>query len=193
MGAEGLRERSKARRREVIIRRAYELFAERGFEATTIADIAEAAEVSPRTVTLYFPSKFELALEQFEATRERLAVALRQKDPGVPIVDALEVWLRDELAQRSDLDALSDRMLELNPQLKAVSNARFCDIVQEGADLLAEEQGSSPGSLGPRMAAAAAAAVINELCSAHPEEADIALAMAFLRAGTAVLPSKGGN
>ncbi|MFD5763974.1 TetR family transcriptional regulator, partial [Streptomyces sp. NPDC127044] len=61
MMSDGLRERSKARRREAIVRAAYELFAERGFDATTIADIAAAAEVSPRTVTLYFPSNLELA------------------------------------------------------------------------------------------------------------------------------------
>ncbi len=49
MAQTGLRERSKARRRTAIIRAAYELFAERGYDATTVADIAEAAEVAPRT------------------------------------------------------------------------------------------------------------------------------------------------
>jgi len=61
----GLRERSKARRRAAIIRAAYELFAERGYDATTVADIAEAhgagLEVRPRpegglTITVSFPA-----------------------------------------------------------------------------------------------------------------------------------------
>jgi hypothetical protein len=61
----GLRERSKARRQAAIIRAAYELFAERGYDATTVADIAEAAEVAPRTVAMYFPAKQDIALSRF--------------------------------------------------------------------------------------------------------------------------------
>lgn len=98
MKSEGLRERSKARRREAILRAAYELFADHGFEATTIADIAAAAEVSPRTVTLYFPSKLELATSHFDAAADRLATALRERPDGQTTVDALERWLRAEAA-----------------------------------------------------------------------------------------------
>ena len=53
----GLRERSKARRRALIIQTAMRLFAERGYTHTTVADIAEAAELAPRTVAGYFPTK----------------------------------------------------------------------------------------------------------------------------------------
>ncbi|MFF1306728.1 TetR/AcrR family transcriptional regulator [Streptomyces sp. NPDC058307] len=187
MTTEGLRERSKARRRDAILRAAYELFAERGFEATTIADIAERAEVSARTVTLYFPSKLELALAQSAAMADRLAVALRERRVGRRAVDALEDWVREELAQPSELDDLAERMLDLNPQLKAVANARIADVVEEGARLLAEEQGSAPSDFGPRMAAAAAAAVVSELCHRH-DASDIDAAMAFLRAGLSTLP-----
>jgi AcrR family transcriptional regulator len=191
MMSEGLRERSKARRREAILRAAFELFAERGFEATTIADIADRAEVSTRTVTLYFPSKLDLALARSTAMADRLAAALRERRPGRRTVDALEDWVREELADPSELDDLSERMFALNPQLKAVSNARLAEVVEEGARLLAEEQGTDPGDFGPRMAAAAAAAVISELCH-RPEEGGIDAAMAFLRAGLATLPTGDG-
>ncbi|WP_457028985.1 TetR/AcrR family transcriptional regulator [Kitasatospora sp. P5_F3] len=187
MTTEGLRERSKARRREAIVRAAYELFAERGFEATTIADIAEAAEVSPRTVTLYFPSKLELALAQFESFTDRLAGALRERPEGWTILDALEHWLRHEFTDRSDLDDLTDRMFDANPQLAAAGNLRLAEVIQEGARMLAEERGSAPDAFGPRMAAAATAAMISELCH-HPQEANIDTAMAFLHAGAATLP-----
>ncbi|GGX58844.1 TetR/AcrR family transcriptional regulator [Streptomyces fructofermentans] len=188
MMSDGLRERSKARRREAITRAAYELFAERGFEATTIADIAASAEVSPRTVTLYFPSKLDLALSRFDAFAERLGAALRDRATGPSILDSLEHWLRVEIARRSDLDDLEDRMLELNPQLRAVAGARLTEVIQDGARILAEERGSSPEAFGIRMAAAAAAAVVGEVCH-HPREADIDAAMSFLRAGLATLPA----
>ncbi|MFJ9566946.1 TetR/AcrR family transcriptional regulator [Streptomyces fuscichromogenes] len=183
---DGLRERSKARRREAILRSAYRLFAERGFEATTIADIAEAAEVSPRTVTLYFPSKLELALARSDALAERLRTALCDRQPGWLTLDALEHWLREEIAHRSDLDDLSERMFDLNPELRAVSNGRLSDVVQEGTRMFAEESGNAPDAFGPRMLAVTAAAVVGELCH-HPEKADIDAAMDFLRAGAATL------
>ncbi|MFE6821712.1 TetR/AcrR family transcriptional regulator [Streptomyces sp. NPDC057690] len=188
MTGDGLRERSKARRREAILRAAYELFAERGFEATTIADIAERAEVSARTVTLYFPSKLDLALARSAALADRLGAALRDRRPGWVTVDALEHWVRNELADRGDLDNLSERMFDLDPQLRAAANGRLAEVVQEGARLLAAEQGGSPDDFGPRMAAAAAAAVISELFH-RAETADIDAAVAFLRAGLATLPS----
>ncbi|MFD3587371.1 TetR/AcrR family transcriptional regulator [Streptomyces sp. NPDC058683] len=189
MMSEGLRERSKARRREAILRSAYRLFADRGFEATTIADIAEAAEVSPRTVTLYFPSKLELATSRFDAFTDRLGTALRERAEGHSIVDSLEHWLRTEAADHSELDDLYDRMLELNPQVRAVANTHLAEVIQEGTRILAEERGEAPDDFGPRMAAAAAAAVVCEVMCHAPQERDIETALAFLRAGIAALPA----
>ncbi len=187
MASESLRERSKARRREAILRAAYELFAERGFEATTIADIAAQAEVSPRTVTLYFPSKIELAMSHFDEFEDRLGAALRERPAGQTTLDALEHWLRAKVTHRSDLDDLYDHMLDLNPQLRALANARLTEVIQEGARILAEERGNAPDDFVPRMAAAAAAAVVSEVCH-RTQEADLDTAMTFLRAGIAALP-----
>ena len=57
----GLRERKRVRTRITIARAALELFDRQGFQETTIPQIAEAADVSPRTVSAYFPHKEELA------------------------------------------------------------------------------------------------------------------------------------
>ena len=75
----GLRERGKARRRDAIIRAAYTLFAERGYDATTVSDIAAAAEVSPRTVAMYFPSKQDIALSRFTAAADSLTADIRAR------------------------------------------------------------------------------------------------------------------
>ncbi len=57
----GLRERKRERTRKAIAEAALELFARQGFHDTTIPQIAEAADVSPRTVSGYFPAKEDLA------------------------------------------------------------------------------------------------------------------------------------
>ena len=83
----GLRERKKQRTRETIARAAHELFAERGYHATTLPDIAEAADVSTRTIFAYFPSKEDILFSDFPIMKEALAQALAERPQGE---DALE-------------------------------------------------------------------------------------------------------
>ena len=92
----GLRERSKARRRAAIIRAALELFAERGYDGTTIADIAAAADVAPRTVAMYFPSKQDIPMYRFSKSVDELTGALRERPPGESIGEVVGRWLRAE-------------------------------------------------------------------------------------------------
>src|SRR6266404_5432855 len=83
----GLRQSKKQRTRETIARAARELFAERGYHATTLPDIAEAADVSTRTIFAYFPSKEDILFADFPLMKEALARALAERPEGV---DALE-------------------------------------------------------------------------------------------------------
>ena len=78
----GLRERKRQRTRETIARVALELFDRQGFQETTIAQIAEAADVSPRTVSAYFPHKEDLAFPDVEAEFAAFDARLRDRLAG---------------------------------------------------------------------------------------------------------------
>jgi AcrR family transcriptional regulator len=188
----GLRERSKARRRAAIIRAAYQLFAERGYDATTIADIAEAAEVSPRTVAMYFPAKQDIALSRVSDGVAGLTDAIRDRRPGETVHDAFGRWLLTSLAEpeERELYRLARRMFAANPDLGALRTARMAAGVREGAAMIAADTGSAPDAIAPRLAAAAAAAVAMEVIDTEPgaeREQAVAAAMRFLQAGTAAL------
>jgi AcrR family transcriptional regulator len=82
-----LRERKKIRTRQAIRRAAYRLFAEQGYEATRVDQIADAAEVSPSTVFRYFPTKEDIVLTDEEDPV--LAATLRARPAHEPPLTAL--------------------------------------------------------------------------------------------------------
>jgi AcrR family transcriptional regulator len=192
MNGTGLRERGKARRRQAIIRAAYVLFAERGYDATTIADIAAAAEVAPRTVAMYFPSKRDIALSRFTEAMAGLTEAMRSRAPGETVAEVAGRWLRARPTTPEDagLRELSRRMLDANPELRALRLARMEAAIRRGAEAIAGETGSPPGAPGPRIAAAAAAAVMAEVYDGFPgddKDEAVAAAVRFLDAGIRAL------
>src|ERR1700724_3509468 len=89
----GLRERKKQKTRHTIIDAALELFTKQGYEETTIAEIADAAEVSPRTIFAYFPTKEDILFDDLAALQERLAQALRERPAGATALDALRQFI----------------------------------------------------------------------------------------------------
>src|SRR3981081_3010676 len=89
----GLRERKKQKTRDTIIKVALDLFAGRGYEQTTIAEIADAAEVSPRTIFAYFPSKEDILFCDMPEALERFARALRERPEGVTALDVVREFL----------------------------------------------------------------------------------------------------
>jgi len=83
--AEGLgrRERKKQQTRQHIAETARRLFAERGFEAVTVAEVARAADVAEQTVYNYFPTKERLVTDRDEQIQDRVCDLVRSRPPGV--------------------------------------------------------------------------------------------------------------
>src|SRR5215467_4718126 len=98
----GLRERKKRQMRQVIADTAEALFAERGFEHVTIAEIAQAAEVDKKTVFNYFPAKEDLYFDQDQAMETGLIAAVRDRRHGESVLDACRRFYTGGLAQRPD-------------------------------------------------------------------------------------------
>lgn len=195
---EGLRERKKQRTRETIVTVALELFAERGYQQTTVAEIAEAAEVSKGTVFAYFPSKEDIVFGDAPLALAALAAQLEEAPATIP---AVRDWLRP-LTGWMEPDLLVQRRLALEiPAVGARRAQLFREVERVVGDALAAELG--PGrTLAARLAAAtfiAALGVAEEAAAERieregrplsPEEVDAILdaAVGFAEAGVETLP-----
>ncbi|GII89206.1 hypothetical protein Ssi03_71960 [Sphaerisporangium siamense] len=89
MDGPGLRERKKLRTRHTLVETAVRLFERKGFEETTVAEIAAAAEVSTRTFFSYFASKEDVIFFDIRARTDRALAVIADRAPGEPVVDLL--------------------------------------------------------------------------------------------------------
>ncbi len=205
---DGLRERKKQRTREAIVDAALRLFEERGFERTTIADIAAEADIAPRTFFGYFRTKEDVVFDDFEATRQSLEERLRDRREGESAIDALRAWIEGLIALTDfdDEQELRRRRLVLcTPNLAAHERGLMAQFESTLAEAVARDLGDPPDGVRPRMVAAAGTAALLSTESyykdAGPEgsrlmkDASLALlddALTFLRGGIAALQRRGG-
>jgi AcrR family transcriptional regulator len=89
----GLRERKKLQTRQSIASAAHRLFIERGYHATTLPDIAEAADVSTRTIFAYFPSKEDILFSGFAEMIDDLSRALQDRPAGMQTLDVVRDFI----------------------------------------------------------------------------------------------------
>ncbi|MFI7639761.1 TetR family transcriptional regulator [Nonomuraea sp. NPDC049400] len=141
MGNGGLRERKKARTRETILREAFRLFRERGYNATTTEQIAEAAEVSPATFFRYFPTKEHLVtLDQFPPLIEGIAA----QPPGAPVT-VLRGAFRTAFASLTAEEIAAGHAREVFattvPELVAANLRKASGVLEEISALLADKTG----------------------------------------------------
>lgn len=96
--AVGRRERKKAATRAAIVDAATTLFLERGFDAVTVREIADEADVSPKTVFTHFPQKEALVFSDEAERHDRLVAAVADRKPGTTISEALKAHYLAEIA-----------------------------------------------------------------------------------------------
>jgi AcrR family transcriptional regulator len=158
--ASGLRERKKAQTRELIAETARRLFAERGFERVSVAEIARIADVSEKTVFNYFPTKEDLVYWRLESFEEELLETIRSRAVGESVLDAFGRFVRrprgmlgrSDPATREQLAALT-RVIVESPSLLARERQIFVGYTASLAALIAEETGAGAGDIEPWVAA----------------------------------------
>jgi AcrR family transcriptional regulator len=154
----GLRERKKQRTRQLIADTARRLFAERGFEQVTVAEIAREAEVAPATVFNYFPTKEDLFYSRLEAFESEMLSAIRDRPHGQSVLEAFETFLfgRDGVLAKDAPDEqirTITRIITESPALLARERQVFDRYAEALAALLAEETGARPGDVVARVVA----------------------------------------
>ena len=192
----GLRERKRQRTRETIARVALELFDRQGFQETTIPQIAAAADVSPRTVSAYFPHKEDLAFPDADAEFDAFEARLRERLPGETAIDAMRAFIRatvEEAGERASERQVRHRVIRADDGLRAHEHRQMRRVQDSIAAAIARDLGVSADDLEPRMAAAATLTVFEMLGedyrTADPAEvlAVMDRALAFIGGGISAL------
>jgi AcrR family transcriptional regulator len=196
----GLRERKKRATRLAIRDAGMRLFAERGFTATTVDEIAEAADVSRATVFSYFPAKEDIVFGDAPSAVESLAAGLRERADGQGTIAGVRAWVGELTGWLEPELELQLRLVREVPVVAARRLQIYGDIERVIADALEVELG--PGrQLAARLAAAsmmAALRLTEETAVRRMEQQDGALAdaeiatllddaVAFAEAGIAVV------
>ena len=135
----GLRERKKLKTKASIQREAMRLFLEKGFEETTVEDIAEAVEISPSTFFNYFPSKEDVV---FEDELDPFVIAAFDAQPrDLHPIHRLRMAMRAVFGNLTpEQDAIMRQRMQLlatTPELRGAMLSQFAGLVDQIAHLLA--------------------------------------------------------
>lgn len=133
----GRRERKKMVTRATISREALRLFLERGYQAVSLRDVADAADVAVTTVFKHFTGKEALVFDEDKDLEQALLAAVAGRSPGTAILDALEEHMLQMRAVRAATDPEFEPFLTLvrsTPEL----DAYWRRMLLRHADALAE-------------------------------------------------------
>ncbi|MFC8836330.1 TetR/AcrR family transcriptional regulator [Streptomyces griseoincarnatus] len=153
----GLRERKKTKTREAIRGATYALVAERGYDSTTIEQIAERAEVSPSTVFRYFPTKEDIVItDEYD---EPLLAELAARPADEPWTDSVRYVIRKAVhlavTEQPEITTLRARLMLEVPAVRARMRETLTGIGRTLADAIAGRTGLDPDGLEVRVHAMA--------------------------------------
>jgi AcrR family transcriptional regulator len=150
----GLRERKKARTRAAIRQHAVRLFSEQGYAATTVEQIAEAAEVSPATFFRYFPTKEDVVLQD---DFDLIAMAELEAQPP----DVGPIAARRQLTPEDAETFAATTHLTLSvPEIRARAIDELLRTTDEISAAIARRVGAPPDNFEVRVMAGAILGVI---------------------------------
>jgi len=154
----GLRERKKAQTYDAIMGAALDLFERKGYDTTTVEDIADAANVSPRTFFRYFDAKVDVVMHSKDRDDLGLDAYLVQRPAGEGPVEAMRHVMRDVLGPVFLGDEVMNRQIRLmlsTPSLRAMAREHFNEHEDELAEAFAQRLGVDESDLRPHVIAAA--------------------------------------
>ena len=181
----GLRERKKQETRDTIARVALQLFAERGYDETTLADIADAANVSRRTIFAYYESKEDILLCEEANYLDALKQMLDERPEGTTTVDAIQQFL-SSFEPPDEAALLRKQLVMANPSLQKRMRARDGEVEPMLAESIAKDLGTKPGEIRTRLVTASMTAALMSVrdrfheADANGEEISHEQAMAIL-------------
>ncbi|GKU77683.1 TetR family transcriptional regulator [Paenibacillus sp. L3-i20] len=144
-----LRERKKAKTMEAIQSHAMRLFRERGYNSTTIEQIADAAEVSPSTFFRYFPTKEDVVIK--DSYDPMLIAAFEAQPSDLSAIQAVRSAMIASLTKFSKLEFATlrerNQLIMAVPELRAATMNNLTDTMQLFAEMLANRVGRSKDDL----------------------------------------------
>lgn len=160
--ASGLRERHKARTRTALRDAALELYLSRGFEATTVEDVAVAVDVSPRTFFRYFATKSDVIVAPYVELFDQWEAVVRTAPTGRPLIDVLKDashLITDAYEHDSEFWDRHHQAITTDPNLGPVMLQTQAHLQQRATTTIAHRLRLDPRrDLRPRILAAAAMA-----------------------------------
>jgi AcrR family transcriptional regulator len=154
----GLRERKKHKTREALAQAGAELFVQRGYSETTLADIADAAEVSTRTVFAYFGSKEDILFAGWQRLCDAFARALAERPESQDSIVTWRELVMSSRAEKAALDRKLDQVIAGDESLSSRYRARMVAMQEVLAAAIARDLATDPDDLRARLAAAVLAA-----------------------------------
>jgi AcrR family transcriptional regulator len=149
----GLRERKRQQTRERLTRAAMALFLERGFEATTLDDIAAAADISRRSFFHYFASKEDVVFAWHEETTAALIAAVEARPAKESMLTAAENAISAMVRQLEPGEAIAmARLKRDNPALQARDQVKY-EKLERALAVALEKRAGKPEKLQARLVA----------------------------------------